>query len=241
MTGSPLQHLRRTLRDDWPRLIIELVVVVAGISISFALDEWRRDREDRREERRNWGAIRENLSADSLVLTGRIAQLKGMLRAYDGLMTGGPADSLDSYMDQSISYVVFTPTQSAYRELQQMAGSRLMRNHALVTAITNAYNREYVRAAEWDQIGRDFVLQRMIPYLDETAPYVAGIGGGEQATGLGAVYRSLRKRDQFMNLVRTNRLFKAAQLSVYSAVLKRVLVLQSDVGRELGESAGTGK
>ena len=229
-----MQSFAQVLRQDWPRLIIELMVLVAGITISFALDEWRRDMDDRRTERRVWEAIHADLGADSAYLSTRITQLESMVHAYNGLLAGGPADSLDVYMDRAISYVVFPPTQGAYSELRQMAGSRLINNRSLLADLTNTYNREYVRAAEWDAIGRDFVLDRMIPYLDETAPYVEGVSGGETALGLAAVYRSLEKRDQFRNLIRTNRLFKEAQLSVYRAALARVIGIRERVADELG-------
>ncbi|MES2176651.1 MAG: hypothetical protein V4550_02205 [Gemmatimonadota bacterium] len=231
-----MQRFLRTIRTDWPRLIIELFVVVAGISISFALDEWRRDREDRREERRHWTAIGENLTADSAYLAKRCVQLERIVSAYNGLLSGGPPDSLDSYMDQAISYAVFTPTQTAYHELEQLAGSRLIRNRALLSELTSLYNREYIRTAEWDGINRNFILDRFIPYLDETAPFVEGTGGAEQATGMSAVYRSVQKRDQFRNLVRTNKIFKDAQLSVYRAALKRAVAIRQQIRAEL---AGT--
>jgi hypothetical protein len=231
-----MRRFARVLRTDWPRLVVELAVLVAGITISFAVDEWRRDREDRRAERRMWEAIHGDLAADSAYLAARVVQLGAMVRAYDGLLAGGPNDSLDVYMDRAISYVVFTPTQSAYRELQELAGSRLIRNRVLLADLTNAYNREYVRAAEWDAIGRNFVLERMIPYLDANAPYVEGTGGGEVAVGLAAVYRSVGKRDHFRNLVRTHRMFREAQRSVYQATLTRVTNLRARVGAEIGNS-----
>src|SRR4051812_3309554 len=137
------------LREDWPRLAIDLIVLVAGISISFGLDEWRRDREDRRVEHRAWEAIYEDLGIDSAYLAKRIVQLKGHTRAFDDLLGNPPADSLDTYMDRAISYVSFTPSEGAYHELQQMAGSRLIRNHALLADLTSAYSREYERATEW--------------------------------------------------------------------------------------------
>jgi hypothetical protein len=236
-----MRRFLEVLRDDWPRLAIELVVLVAGITISFALDEWRRDREDRRVERRAWEAIHDDLAADSVYLAGRMTQLARMTRAYEGLLAGGPADSLDAFMDRAISYVVFTPRQGAYRELQQMAGSRLIRNRALLGELTNCYNREYVLASEWDGINREFVLERMIPYLDATAPYVEGVAtDGSAAAGMSAVYRAVAARDQFRNLVRTNRLFKQAQLSTYELALKRVSALRASIARELAAEVGAG-
>src|SRR4051812_24756969 len=108
------------LREDWPRLAIELVVLISGITISFGLDEWRRDREDRRTEHRAWEAIYEDLGTDSAYLAGRITRLHDMTRSYSELLGKPAADSLDTYMDRSISYVAFPASLGAYHELQQM-------------------------------------------------------------------------------------------------------------------------
>lgn len=221
------------LREDWPRLAIELLVLVSGITISFALDEWRRDREDRRTEHRAWEAIYEDLGIDSAYLGKRVVQLKGMTRSYEALLATPEADSLDGYMDRAISYVTFPASLGAYHELQQMAGSRLIRNHALLADLTSAYSREYERAREWDNINRDFILERMIPYLDLAAEYPESVHGGETALGLGAVYHTIGTRYQFRNLVRTNRLFKEAQGSVYQATFDRVAALRGKVAEEL--------
>ena len=95
------------------------------------------------------------------------------------------------------------------------------------------YNREYQRAGEWDVINRDFILERMIPFLDQAAPYPEAMTGGETAVGLGSVYRTVGQRFQFRNLIHTNRLFKEAQGSVYQAAFTRASGLRAKVAEEL--------
>ena len=224
------------LRTDWPRLMIELVVLVAGISISFALEEWRTERENRRTERRALEAIRDNLVADTLQLASASQRITRMLRAYDGLIAGGPADSLDTYMDLAISYVAFGRTDAALQELRQTGTSRLLRNRALLNDLLDMYSREYMRAAEWDNINRNFILERMIPYLDANSPYVASRSGGEVTLGMAEMYRSVRARDHFRNLVKTNQTFKEAQRSVYGEARTRA----RDILRRLDAELATG-
>ena len=98
-----MNRFLKTLRYDWPRLIVELFVVVAGISISFALDEWRRDREDRREERRNWEAIRDNLGADSVYLASRLSQLQRMVSDGNNFRTTLPFIALSASFNSTRS------------------------------------------------------------------------------------------------------------------------------------------
>jgi hypothetical protein len=229
------RRLSRVLQTDWPRLLIELFVLIAGITISFALDNWRSYNLDRRTERRSWEAIDANLGVDSVYLTRAITQLGTMSRSYRELLEGAPADSLDVYMDRAISYLVFTPTISGYMELQQTASSRVIRNRELLSELTNAYNAEYTRAEEWDGINRDFILERMIPYMDVTSPYIPGTGGGAVAVGMGKVYLAMSKKDEFRNLLRTNAMFKEAQRSAYELALTKLEVLRGLIGRELSD------
>ena len=118
-----MRRLGRSIRADWPKLVTELAVVILGISISLGVDEWRRDREDTLAARRTWESIADDLKADSAYLAGRVVQLDRMVKSYDGLLGTAPPDSLDAFMDRAISYVVFTPTQSAYRELHTAVAS----------------------------------------------------------------------------------------------------------------------
>src|SRR5690349_2573027 len=101
-----VRKLLLVLREDWPRLVIELLVLVLGITASFALDQWRREREDRQLERRTLEGLHENLVADTVTLAAAEARLGRMARGYAELLGGtAPADSIDTYMDLSISYV----------------------------------------------------------------------------------------------------------------------------------------
>jgi hypothetical protein len=235
-------HVRKlllVLREDWPRLVIEVLVLVLGITASFALDQWRREREDRQLERRALEGVKENLVADTVALRGARLRLARMSRGYSELLQGtAPADSIDTYMDLSISYVAFVRTDNAYQELRQTGGSRLLRNHAVLTALIDLYAREYSRAGEWDAINRGVVLDRMIPYVDEHAPYNPERAGGEVVLGLAPAYRALIRDDRFRNLLATNRDFKVAQQSVYAAAARRATEVLQLLDRELARTAG---
>lgn len=215
-----MRRLLHVLKRDWPRLLIELAVLIAGITISFALEEWRTVRIERRAESRIWQGVHDNLVADSTNLVARIAYIRAMVAAYDRLIAG-KRDSVDHDMDLAISYVGFTPTDHAFTEIREGGASRL-RNRTLFGELSRLYNVPYGSIAEWDGITRDFVLQRMIPYIDETAPYAPTSSSAGIATGYAPIHRALASRDQFRNLLRTNRLFKEAQLTVYERGLGRI-------------------
>jgi hypothetical protein len=212
-----VRSLVTILRRDWPLLIIELAVLIAGITISFAVEEWRSERQEARAERRVWQAVHDNLAADTLALTRRIGQVRSMMQSYERLMRG-VEDSLDVDMDRLLTYVSFRPTDHALEEIRQGSGSRL-RNRPLVGELASLYTRDYDLAREWDNITRGFVLDRMFPYLDTHGPYVPIKTSAGVIVGLAPVYRALAPRSEFRNLVKTHFAFKEAQLTVYGRAL----------------------
>lgn len=228
------------LREGWPRLVLELLVLIIGISLSLMIDGWRTGLEHRQTERRTLAAIRENLASDTLVIGRQSTRLRDMIHAYDQLLKPGAADSLppdsvDRYMDLAISYVAFSRNDNAYEEMRQTGSSAFVRDKALLNEIINLYNREYFRAQEWDGIDRNFVLNRMIPYVDDNAPYFPVGSRDGVLIGTTPAFRVLVQQDRFKNLLKTNRLFKEAHVTVYGLTRARIDSLLVELDRTLGK------
>jgi hypothetical protein len=224
------------VRDDWPRLVLELLVLVVGISASFALEEWRGDQENARVERRAWEAVREELAADTLALTRQIARLRQMARAGEQLLAGPPRDSVDVYVDLAISYTGFTPTDNAYVELRNTSAQRQLRQRALFSELSALHNREYERAAQWDRINSGIVLQRVLPYLEEHAPAAyadAARARGTETVGLDQTWEALRGDRVFRNLLATQKNFRDAHTQVYDLALTQARTVLGRVDRLL--------
>jgi hypothetical protein len=231
-----MRRLLDTVRDEWPRLVLELVVLVVGISASFALEEWRGDQENARVERRAWEAVREELAADTLALVRQIARSEAMARADAQLLAGPPPDSVDTYLDLAISYAGFTPTDNAYVELRNTSAQRQLRHRALFAELSALHNREYERAAQWDRINSGIVLQRILPYLEEHAPTAyadAARQRGTETVGLDATWQALRDDRVFRNLLATQKNFRDAHTHVYALALARARAVLARVDRLL--------
>jgi hypothetical protein len=225
-----------TVRDEWPRLVLELMVLVVGISASFALEEWRGEQENARVERRAWEAVREELAADTLALAQQIRRLRGMARAGERLLAGPPRDSVDTYLDLAISYTGFTPTDNAYVELRNTGAQRQLRQRALFSQLSALHNREYERAAQWDRINSGIVLQRVLPYLDEHAPpaYADAAGArGTETVGLAQTWHALRGDRVFRNLLATQKSFRDVHAHVYELALARARAVLGRVSQVL--------
>jgi hypothetical protein len=233
-------HFAGTLRSHWPRLVLELIVLFIGITVSLAANEWRQAIGRRDEERRALTGLRDDLRSDSAYLAGRLAVSDRMVDAYGRLLAPAadapPPDSADLYMDAAITYLGFARRDNTYEALKQTGRTDLVGDEVLRGMVINLYNRVYLNATEWDAINRQFVLERMIPYLDQEGPYVETAFADGAATGFAAVYAAVRGDDRFRNLMRTNRLFKEAQRSVYQLVLREVSHVLAAVEAELGEA-----
>ncbi len=64
-------------------------------------------------------------------------------------------------------------------------------------------NMRYPGIKEWNTIDRQYVLERMIPYMDEHAPHVSDGFGGVTKNNKKIIDMLFRK-DMFRNMVRTN-------------------------------------
>jgi hypothetical protein len=221
MPRSVATAVRRTV----PQLCLELFVVVLGITISFGFQDWRQQRDDRQQETRLLRGIVDELRADRTQLQRRLEMVDRSLAAVQRLQRDGATmstEELDRAMDQTLSYVAFAPSRASYVELQQMAGSRLVRDKQLLHQVITMYERVYPMAVEWDDINRHFVLDRLFPFLDRHGPSFVSDTGPGYATGYHQAYRALAGEAEFRNLLRSALLFKQGQRATYTALLDAV-------------------
>ena len=214
-------------RLDWLRLFLEFVIVVAGISLSFWVQDLREQRVKRAEEARFLAGFRTELREDLKVIEERIVVLK---RAVTGLRTVMDDEKradltvaeLDWVMDAALTYSGFPGSLATYSELRQSGGSQLMRDKDLLGEVIHLYERDYAQAREWDSINRSFVLERMFPYIENFGPRVHGVMDGAFASGYHAVFVALEKETRFQNLLWTNATFKEGQAFVYKDLASKI-------------------
>ena len=216
--------------------LLQLLVVVLGVTISLGLDEWRASRGEARAGRELQAQLAADLRADLDALAVTIERNEQMAAAYRRLLapeaSALPDDSLDAYVDLAVSYNLFPAHDEAYEAMRQTGSSRLLRDPDLRAAIIRYHTRTLGRAAEWDDINRQFVLDRMIPYVEANAPELSatsasGEDGVTAWSGLAGTFRALEGESQFRNLLQTNLLFKEAQSSVYRVTLAQTDTLLS--------------
>lgn len=245
--------LRGLLRDEWPRLLLDLAILVAGITASFALEDWRQRRQDEATERRAWATVAENLAADTTQLASRLAQLRTQVDACDRLLAGAvPPDSAGLLLDRAMVYVTFVPTDYGYDELRRTSSARELRARGLLGDLARLHGRAYALATEWDAINRRFLLDRFYPYLEAEAPApyldpdaATALRGGRTAAaraglGLSASHAALAGERRFRNLLVSDRFYKGGQAQVYARALDQARGTLAAVRAALADGGGAG-
>ena len=164
------------LRQLLGKYAIELVVIFTGITLSFAFEEWRKERTDRAEERRVLLSLHRDLArklneliSDSASLT----QLTGMADSLRSAEKQRMASDVQ-YMNW-VSYTwgtnfSFNPTTAAYKVVTQTGKLDLLSNDSLRSSIVELHEytfpglaKSYLRHESFDD-ERLQPMARSIPW-----------------------------------------------------------------------------
>jgi len=158
-------------RIHWARHGIEFLVIVAGIMVSFLLNEWRKEQQDRREEQRLLGDLLEDLRQDSLHLANEVDALLMILDFSNRLDRHAqdpiPADSIHTNLGPSLAYSRIPLRQVTYRTMVGSGGTGLVRDPDLMRDLLLLYEQDYFMFAELSEIDKRASLERMIPYVEK--------------------------------------------------------------------------
>ena len=158
-------------RQDWFAVGLEGVIVVAGVLIALAANDWAAGRQARRVEVESLRALRAALSNDLGDIRGN---LHNHTNARDGaallrehIREGRPySDTLDVYF----AYL-FTPSWSlrdlaAYETLKQR-GMETITSDSLRAEIGQLYGLTYEAALGAQELAYGLVMDQVAPYMDE--------------------------------------------------------------------------
>ena len=113
--------------------------------------------------------------------------------------------------------------------MRQSGGAAHLPDKELLASVIALYERAFPRASEWDGINRNFVLERMFPYVDDHGPAFQSQSEIAFAEGYHAAFVALEHEPPFRNLLRSNLIFKTGQLASYRSVLKSVETVTGQV------------
>ena len=132
-------------RIPWGRLAAEFCVIVVGVLVALAADDWRQSRDDRAREQALMNGLHSDLVADSIGL----AQIQLINRRWDEssvwlqrrmrMEPVPPVDSVSAQISGVIFHRFYQPVNAAYASLTQAGEMSLIRDPTLRRRITEYY------------------------------------------------------------------------------------------------------
>lgn len=173
--GRPLPPPSRaavvaTLRRRWPEYVLEIVVIVLSISISFALDQWKDRRHEHELERLYLGTLSDNLASDIDALDEAIPETKTVIETARALMAASdsptpiPPATLDAGIVKIISRPQFVAHDAAFSDLRSSGNLKVLHDFHLKNALFDYYDDyESIKAKETAE--REVLITVIAPYI----------------------------------------------------------------------------
>ena len=130
----------------WLDKLVDLLVVILGISIAFGIDNWAEGRKDAQTKQRYLVSLQSDLRKDSLGLQSALTQIHAYQTTLDTLFAltsrrnEEEAEVIAQMMLQLGQTGQFTPEDYTYRALQQTGDISLLDNDSLQIALSRLYD-----------------------------------------------------------------------------------------------------
>ena len=157
----------------WGFLFTEAVLIVASILLAFALDSWWDERKERGEEAEILHGLEEEFLLNRSKLVYRIGQHTQDLEGMAVLLAAanrGSWTSQDMTVDQTLAHLIAPPTtdlgNGVLDALISSGRIELLKNRELRASLA-AWEGVFGEVRDDEELSRDFVFERVIPYLVE--------------------------------------------------------------------------
>ena len=173
---NPLRRISEQLRQmRWAQVMIELLLLVLGILIALAVDDWVQSRRDARTERDYLQLLVRDLERDDEILKEFIGyeelQVNDGIEAYRALRkTVAPADreAVAAGLSRLTSRRTLRLVRATYTDLVSTGNLRLISNPVLRDRVVKYYEESDRRIAIVDRNNQFFVDQLYAAHLSST-------------------------------------------------------------------------
>lgn len=218
---------------------IEFLIIIAGIMVSFVLNEWRETKRIQEKKTHLLSDINSELKADSLLLEQAIKYYEKITKSHDSLLINRnkemEIDSIDVYLDHFSSYFPFNETNTSFNKILNDQELTVEKEDTLIQYYVYLHNIIYPSLHEWYFIEKDFVLNIVLPYMDKNAPFIYPTPANKSFSG--EVYYELKKKDEFMNYLKSGGLYKKTIKDINSRVLEYVKYVKVKINQNIKKNS----
>ena len=107
----------------------------------------------------------------------------------------------------------------------------IQRKDSLIWYYLNLHNTVYPGIKEWFYVEKEFVLKTGLSYMDQNAPYIYPSPGNYSFDG--KVFYELRKKDEFMNYLKSGRVYKSSMITIYEQGYNYVKFIKANIREQI--------
>lgn len=221
-----MKKLFAVIKNRWAEYLLEILVIIIGISLTLLFNNWREQMIENKEETKLLQSIRENLVSDTIMLERRLVGIDRFIDGNQKLLSPSidtfPSDTLALYIDFVATYTKFHANLIGYKELEQSKSSKIIKNRELLQKIILHYEQKYDLMNEWNDVDKSFVLNDIIPFLSKNFEYSDSPFLFNDAT---TTLKLLKDDNYFKNMIKSG--------SIYKQIIKMLYVQLKNDTREL--------
>jgi hypothetical protein len=196
--GMPFVRMLRTI--SWPHAAGELLLIVIGVLLALALNNWNQTRQERQIELAILQELRASLAADLVRLNEAVQERHDREQRVEALIQHLDrrlpyADALATKFGAVLGFSILTPNRSPY-EVLKARGLGAISSAALRIRLVRLYDQTFADLEGSQQDDRNVILEVVRPYFLKS---FRGIRFRESATPLN--YNDIATDQYFRNVV----------------------------------------
>ncbi|GAB3935859.1 hypothetical protein [Larkinella terrae] len=226
--------LIRLLREKWPEYVIEILVIIFSITISFILDEWREKQRKEEVEQTYLKGLSSDIKTDQNQLVEVIEETRQILQNVDQLIAASrqplPADSSRQVLN-AIRFILkrprFVAEDATFADLKSTGNMQLMSNSDLKRALFDYY-KTYESVTLVENAELDAVTNLVGPYLISRVSF---------ADGKSSDISHFFGQTEFRNIIFVRKSQRSELLNAYQKLLNSAKIIQEAVKKQLPKSS----
>jgi len=154
------------------RYLTEIIVIIIGITLSFALNEWNQGRNDHKAYNRHLESLSDDLEIDYKQMSSDMKSTNRIINSLVFALKYDPANTdslpkLSGSIKEIMSYTNFLPNNNTFRMLNNTGGLTVFENKELIGELNQLYQYDYAYI-EMMEAHKDKVLYgHLMPLLYE--------------------------------------------------------------------------
>lgn len=229
--------LRKNIFSRLGNYFIEIVIIIIGISLSFALSDWEKKKSDQVDYQNYLKRLQQDIRIDSVQMSNDKRLYLNKIKAVDLIFKYHEGFSQDSLIllgeaqNALSNYVQFLPNNNTFQVLSSTGEFKIFRNDSLVSELFHLYRYDYAFIEMMGKEADGARRQRLEPYLIENIYYEDIITFPIVKTDIAMVIRDRT----FRNICLDYKQSSYNAFNSYRIALERLARIDRMIEEELGE------